>query len=234
MKNMIPTTVRALGLTHSAARIAMAALIAFMGAAGVTTTAQAQNAKAGEAKAAICIGCHGIPEYRASFPEIHQVPMLAGQGAKYITAALTEYKKGERKHPTMRSIASSLSDQDMADIAAFYEQQGKGEEPAPAKAEAPSPAVAALLQRGNCISCHGDNFSKPIDASYPKLAGQHSDYLYVALRAYQTDNNPIIGRSNAIMKGMVKPFSHTELKSIADYIGSLPGEIKTVAQGRFR
>ena len=88
--------------------------------AGLTQAARAQDAKAGEKKIAMCIGCHGIPGYQASFPEIHKVPMIAGQGAKYIVNALGEYKKGDRKHPTMRGIAASLSDQDMADLAAFY------------------------------------------------------------------------------------------------------------------
>jgi cytochrome c553 len=78
------------------------------------------DAKAGETKNAMCIGCHGIKGYQASFPEVYKVPMISGQGAKYITAALNEYKKGERKHPTMRAIADSLSDQDIADLAAHY------------------------------------------------------------------------------------------------------------------
>ncbi|MBT9524545.1 MAG: cytochrome c, partial [Rhizobacter sp.] len=98
-----------------------------------TLSAQAQDVKAsaqaGEKKAALCIGCHGIPGYQASFPEIHKVPMISGQGAKYVVAALNAYKKGERKHPTMKSIASTLSDQDMADLGAFYEQQRKGGAP---------------------------------------------------------------------------------------------------------
>ena len=86
--------------------------------------AQAQDDAAGESKARMCIGCHGIPGYQASFPEVYKVPMIAGQNAKYIVAALTAYKKGERKHPTMRGIAASLTDQDMADLAAFYETLG--------------------------------------------------------------------------------------------------------------
>ena len=85
-------------------------------------TAHAQeikgNAAAGEKKIAMCIGCHGIQGYQASFPEIHKVPMISGQNAKYIIAALNAYKAGERKHPTMRGIADSLSDQYMADVAA--------------------------------------------------------------------------------------------------------------------
>jgi cytochrome c553 len=194
---------------------------------------QAQDAKAGEKKAAMCIGCHGIPGYQASFPEIYKVPMISGQGAKYITSALTAYKKGERKHPTMRAIAGSLTDQDMADLAAFYSGNA-GAAPAPETAATAPADVAKLLEKGNCTSCHGPNFSKPIDPSYPKLAGQHNDYLYAALKAYQTDKNPQVGRGNAIMAGMAKPFSHAELKVLANYIGSLPGELRTVAESRFR
>ncbi|MCA3187188.1 MULTISPECIES: cytochrome c [unclassified Cupriavidus] len=74
-------------------------------------------------KVAMCIGCHGIPGYRASFPEVYQVPMLGGQSAKYIENALHGYKKGDRKHPTMRGIADSLSDKDIAAVAAYYSQQ---------------------------------------------------------------------------------------------------------------
>ena len=210
-------------------------IIFVLAAAGFAVSASAQDAKAGEKKNAMCIGCHGIPGYQASYPQVHRVPMIAGQGAKYITAALTAYQKGERKHPTMRAIAASLSEQDIADLAAYYEQQGKGDAAAaPATVpEAPAP-VAALLAKGNCASCHGANFTTPLDASYPKLAGQHADYLYVALKAYQTQNNAQVGRSNAIMSGMAAPFSHKELKLLADYLGSLPGSLQTVPESRFR
>ena len=81
------------------------------------------NPKAAEGKVAQCIGCHGIAGYKASFPEVYSVPMIAGQSAKYIENALKEYQKGERKHPTMRGIATSLSEQDMADLAAYYSQK---------------------------------------------------------------------------------------------------------------
>ena len=210
-------------------------LLISLAAAGLSFGAQAQSAQAGEKKASLCIGCHGIPGYQASFPEVYKVPMIAGQNAKYIMAALAGYKKGERKHPTMRGIAGSLSDQDMADLAAFYEQLGKAGEPVEAKvAAAPSAEVAGLLQKGNCVSCHGANFSKPIDPSYPKLAGQHGDYLYAALREYQTDKNTQVGRSNPIMMGMARPFTHSEAKQLATYISSLPGELKTVPQSRWR
>jgi cytochrome c553 len=154
--------------------------------------------------------------------------------AKYIAAALGEYKKGERKHPTMRAIAASLNDQDVADLAAFYENENKSAAPVDAAAATPSGNVAELLKKGNCVSCHGDNFSKPIDPSYPKLAGQHGDYLFYALKAYQTDKNPQVGRGNPVMKGMVAQFTHAELKEIASYLATLPTQLATVPQSRFR
>jgi len=209
-------------------------LLIALAAVGLSLNAAAQSAQAGEKKAAMCIGCHGIPDYKASFPEIYRVPMIAGQGAKYIVSALTQYKKGDRKHPTMRAIAASLSDQDMADLAAFYAAEAKSE-PAPATpASTPSPEVAELLKKGNCASCHGANFSTPIDPTYPKLAGQHPDYLFIALKEYQTDKNPQVGRNNAIMMGMARPFTHAEAKVLANYFATLPGELKTVPQSRFR
>jgi cytochrome c553 len=193
------------------------------------------NVTKGESKAAMCIGCHGIVGYQASFPEIHKVPMIAGQNAEYIVAALTAYNKGERKHPTMRATAGSLTEQDMADLGAFYQQQAKDAPALAAKTTPePSPKVAELLKKAACISCHGDNFSKPISPTYPKLAGQHADYLYVALKAYQTKNNPQVGRGNAVMSGMSGQYTHAELKLMADYIASLPSDLRVVPQSRFR
>lgn len=78
------------------------------------------NPLTGKKRAATCMGCHGIPGYRTTFPDNYPVPKLGGQHAEYIVNALKAYRSGERKHPTMRSVAASLSDQDMADIAAFY------------------------------------------------------------------------------------------------------------------
>ena len=200
-------------------------------------SAQAQevkgDAKAAEQKIAMCIGCHGIKGYQASFPEVYKVPMISGQNAKYIVNALNAYKKGERKHPTMRGIADSLSDQDIADVAAYYEQHGKTDAavPAPTAADA---KVAALLQKGACVSCHGDNFSKPVDPGYPKIAGQHKDYLFVALKSYKVENQSTWGRSNGVMGGIAKQFSNAELKALANYVGSQQGELHTIPQSKFR
>jgi len=224
----LPHTLKKLGL------LGVAGLIA----SGAASGAFAADVKPGDpvaakSKIAMCIGCHGIIGYQASFPEVHKVPMISGQNAKYIAAALTAYRKGERKHPTMKGIASSLSDQDIADISVFYEASGKD---LPAKAgstAAPSAEVAALLKKGNCASCHGENLNKPIDATYPKLAGQHPDYVYVALKAYQTADNPHVGRGNPIMGAQAKLFTLPELKLLAAYVGGLPGDLKTVPQPKF-
>ncbi len=204
--------------------------------AGAFSSAQAQDAAAGEKKATMCIGCHGIIGYQASFPEVHKVPKISGQSGPYIVAALAAYKKGERKHPSMSGIARSLSDQDMADLAAYYEKHGQAsvKTVADVPAVAPSAEVAALLGKGACASCHGANFNKPIDGSYPKLAGQHADYLAVALRGYGTEGNDRVGRGNAIMAAQVKQFKRSELKAMAEYISSLPGDVRTVPQSKFR
>lgn len=193
------------------------------------------NAKAGESKNAMCIGCHGIKGYQASFPEVYKVPMISGQGAGYIASALKAYQAGERKHPTMIAIAASLNEQDMADLAAYYAQHGKVEG-APALAEKPSKEpnakVAELLAKNACTSCHGANFSKPIDPSQPKLAGQYKDYLFVALKAYKTENNPKMGRSNGVMAGIAKNLSLSDMRELSSYIASLDGELRTVPQAK--
>lgn len=214
------------------------ALSLILSLCGFLSTAQAQeltgDAAAGAKINYQCIGCHGIPGYQSSFPEVHKVPMISGQNAKYIAAALNAYKKGERKHPSMVAVAAGLSEQNIADLAAYYATHGTPT-PAPETAAVqPTPEVAALLAKGACVSCHGANFSKPIDGSYPKIAGQHADYLYVALKSYKIESSRVVGRGNAIMAGQVKQFSNADLKAMAKYIGSLPSEVHTVTQSKFR
>jgi cytochrome c553 len=85
------------------------------------------NAEAAKAKVSMCIGCHGIPMYRTAFPEVYSVPMIAGQSPDYIVKALQGYRAGDRSHPTMRGIAKGLSDQDMADVAAYYGATAKSD-----------------------------------------------------------------------------------------------------------
>jgi hypothetical protein len=218
----------------------MNAILSYVFAAAVTcvtTATLAQDlkgdAQAGSKKIAMCIGCHGIKGYQASFPEVYKVPMISGQGAKYIASALNAYKAGERKHPTMRGIAQSLTDQDIADISAYYEQHGTGGA-VPDKAADASGKAAELLAKGACVSCHGPNLNKPIDPSYPKIAGQHKDYLFVALKSYKTEGQSTWGRSNGVMGGIAKQFSNAELKELAQYVSTQPGELRIVPQAKFR
>jgi cytochrome c553 len=225
-------------------KISLATLAALLAAGSMTvsTAVRAQDAKAGEKKMQMCAGCHNLPGYQASFPEIYKVPKIAGQNAKYLVAALNGYKTGDRKHPSMRGIAGSLSDQDMADVAAYYESLGKdaGAAAIPETAAAPSADLKAKVAA--CEACHGKNFNNTTDPANPRLAGQYADYLLVSLKAYMTDNNPRMGRTSAVMRGMVmqeadgkkKPtFSNAELKQLAEYLSGLPGELKTVPQSRF-
>jgi cytochrome c553 len=214
--------------------LSLAALALVFATSALAQDAPAGNANAAKKKVALCIGCHGIIGYQASFPEVHKVPMISGQNAKYIASALTAYRKGDRKHPTMKGVAAPLSDQDIADLAAYYEASGSAIAPTPAKGGEASPEVQALLTKGNCVACHGADLTKPIDPSYPTLAGHHADYLYVALKSYQTEGNPQLGRNNAIMGAQAKLFTHAELKLLANYVGGLQGNLKTVPQPKFR
>ncbi len=75
----------------------------------------------------MCIGCHGIPGYRTAFPEVYPVPLLGGQHAAYIVKSLQAYRDGTRNHPSMRAIAESLTDQQMADLAVYYANQQGGQ-----------------------------------------------------------------------------------------------------------
>jgi cytochrome c553 len=107
----------------------VAGLAIAAGTAGTPGQAVAQEVKgdpkAAESKIAMCVGCHAIPGYRASFPMVYSVPMIHGQSAKYIENALNAYRSGDRSHPTMKAIAGSLTDQDIADLAAYYGKPGE-------------------------------------------------------------------------------------------------------------
>ncbi len=99
------------------------AAIAVAVAYGLPASA-AGDARAAEPHVSMCKGCHSIPGYQASFPRVYRVPMIAGQSAGYIEAALHAYAKGERSHPTMDGISKTLSEKQIADIAAYYAERG--------------------------------------------------------------------------------------------------------------
>jgi cytochrome c553 len=161
---------------------------------------------AGEKKFYTCYGCHGVENYKNAYPD-YSVPKLRHQTAAYIIAALHEYKNGDRPHPTMHAQASSLSDQDIEDIAAYL--QGDAIKPSTASATPPAQATA-------CAACHGANgtgVDAPLDPKPPILAGQHADYLIEALKAYKNQR-----RKSVVMNGMVMTLSKDgDIEAVAEY-----------------
>jgi cytochrome c553 len=159
---------------------------------------------AGEKKFYTCYGCHGVENYKNAYPD-YSVPKLRHQQAAYIIAALHEYKNGDRPHPTMHAQASSLSDQDIEDIAAYL--QGE-----PIKPSAGTPPAQAAA----CAACHGPNgtgVDAPLDPKPPILAGQHEDYLIEALKAYKNKR-----RKNVVMNGMVMTLATDgDIEAVAEY-----------------
>jgi cytochrome c553 len=161
---------------------------------------------AGEKKFYTCYGCHGVENYKNAYPD-YSVPKLRHQTAAYIIAALHEYKNGDRPHPTMHAQASSLSDQDIEDIAAYL--QGDAIKPSASAATPPAQATA-------CAACHGANgtgVDAPLDPKPPILAGQHADYLIEALKAYKNKR-----RKNVVMNGMAATLAtDQDIDTVADY-----------------
>ncbi len=96
------------------------AALGWAGANGALAQAPQGDAKVGAQKIQMCQVCHGIEGWRTAFPGVYHVPKIAGQHSTHFVNALKAYKSGERKHPSMRGIAASLSDKDMADLAAYY------------------------------------------------------------------------------------------------------------------
>ncbi|MEK7435871.1 MAG: cytochrome c [Pseudomonadota bacterium] len=100
-------------------------LMLFALAGAALAQAPLGNAEAAKSKISMCIGCHGIPGYKTVFPQVYHVPMITGQTPLYIVNALQAYKSGARKHPSMRGIAQGLTEQDIADLAAYYSTEHK-------------------------------------------------------------------------------------------------------------
>lgn len=116
-------TLRKKILMRTAPAWATTAVLALAGQAWAQDAEVVGDAQAAQGKVSMCIGCHGLQAYRASFPEVINVPMIVGQNAEYIVTALRDYASGARSFPTMQAIAQTLSEQDMADLAAYYSTQ---------------------------------------------------------------------------------------------------------------
>jgi len=202
--------------SHLVAGLSGAAMLA----AALATSLLAQDAAPaghgnpahGKAISYTCLGCHGIDGYKNAYP-MYSVPKLEGQNADYLVTALHGYRDGDRAHLTMHSQASELSDQDMADIAAFFAGKPLA---ATGKPQGNVPPAASL-----CVSCHGQDgvAAAPI---YPSLAGQHQDYLVRALQEYRHG-----GRKNPVMKQFAAQLKDEDIAVIANYFSHLSPSLKT-------
>ena len=174
-----------------------------------STLASAEgNAKNGAKLAYTCLGCHGIPNYKNAYPN-YRVPKVGGQHVSYLESALKAYASGERSHPTMYAQASSLTEQDRADVAAFLAAQPV----APAKQVVGTPPAATQV----CVACHGPDGVSPT-AEYPVIAGQHPDYIERALHDYKSGK-----RKNPIMSGIAAGIKDEDIPALSAFFGNQRG-----------
>ena len=165
---------------------------------------------AGKELAYTCLGCHGIDGYRNAYPS-YRVPKLGGQKAAYLEIALQGYRSDKRAHPTMTGQAASLSDQDIADVAAYLASIG-GDTVAAGGSENVSFDKAQA-----CTACHGAN-GVSVNAMWPTLAGQHEDYLLQALNGYRDGS-----RVDPVMSAQAALIAEEDVALLAKYFASLDG-----------
>lgn len=189
----------------------LVACAVFMQAAGAEG-----DAKRGETLGYTCLGCHGIEGYRNAYPS-YRVPKLGGQKAAYLAIALRGYRDGTRKHPTMTAQSSSLTDQEIDDIAAYLASIGKD------TVEKGGSAAAALEQAIPCAACHGQN-GISMSPTWPTLAGQHEDYLVHALKQYRDGT-----RTDVTMVPMATALTDEDIKLLARHFSRLEGLETTVS-----
>ncbi len=163
----------------------------------------------GEKLAYACLGCHGIEYARNAYPK-YSVPKLGGQHKAYIAAALAEYKAGARWHPTMRGYAAELSDQDRADLAAYFNA-------AAPKVAGTEPVGTPPEQAAACVACHGRNGVGTMD-EYPNLAGQHADYIVQVLNDYRLGK-----RRNVLMQPFAQQLSQDDIRALAKFFSAQKG-----------
>ncbi len=197
--------------------IAVCALSVMVASTGVSVAAG--NAKAGQAKAANCFGCHG-PNGNSANPAW---PKLAGQSAGYIAKQLADFKAGQRSDPLMASQAAGLSQTDMDDLGAYFASQ-TGTQGATDKKLA---AAGAKLYRGGnkkkgvaaCIACHGPTGAGNPAAKFPKLSGQHATYVEKAMKDFRSGART--NDMNKMMQNIAEKMSDKEIKAVASYISGL-------------
>lgn len=178
------------------------------------------DAKAGEAKAAVCAACHGAGGNSA----VPAWPKLAGQGAPYIYAQLKHFKDGSRNNPVMAGQVVALADQDMQDLAAYF--AGQTQTPGVASKDAVATAQkvyrAGAADRGvpACASCHGPSGAGNPAAGYPRIGGQHADYSAAQLTAYRKGERKA-GANGQIMSEVAAKLSDAEIAALASYLNGL-------------
>ena len=182
--------------------------------------AAAGNPEAGQQKAAPCAACHGL-DGNSTNP---QWPKLAGQNPEYIGSQLQAFKDGNRQNPVMAPMAMGLSEEDMADLAAYFAKQRPqigGADPTLAE------AGGKLFRGGNkesgvsaCMACHGPRGSGNGPAGYPKLAGQHAQYTKMQLEAYRRGERGSTP-TGQIMQSVAKRMSNQEIEAVSSYIEGL-------------
>lgn len=198
--------------TRTAFAFALAAFLA--GAMHTAGAADGGDPVRGQHLAYTCLGCHAIEGYKNVYPT-YSVPKLGGQHAEYIATALRGYRSGDRSHGTMHAHAASLTDQEIADIAAYLGGDAiKPAETPPAK----TPPEAAQV----CVACHGVD-GVGVLPEYPTLAGQHVDYLERALEEYKSG-----ARKNPIMAGFVTMLGPEDIKTLSAYYSSQRPSLETV------
>jgi len=168
------------------------------------------DAERGKTSAYTCLGCHGIEGYRNAYPS-YRVPKLGGQKAAYLVAAVQGYRDGVREHPTMQAQATSLSDRDIEDIAAYLASLNSD------TVEGGGSQDTSLEAAATCVACHGQN-GISVSPAWPSLAGQHEDYLIESLNQYR---NGI--RKEAVMTQMAAPLTDADVTLLARFYSRLEG-----------
>ncbi len=186
----------------------------------VNTALAEGDVDAGKTKSATCTACHGADGNSVN-PEW---PSLAGQNASYIVKTLQAFKDGTRSNPLMTAQAMMLSDEDMADLAAYYQAQKPTGRTADPKL---APLGERLYRGGNaesnltaCIGCHGPAGRGNLPAGYPALAGQHATYTAKQLSDYQSGARKSDGDAK-IMREVAARLTQDEIKALAAYIQGL-------------
>lgn len=202
--------------THMNQIISIAAAVSL---ALVATAHAAGDAEAGKAKSAMCAACHG-PDGNSPAPTF---PKLAGQHAAYIAKQLAEYKSGARQNATMNGMSAALSEQDMADLGAFYAAQsvtiGTAAEDKAALGETLYRAGNAASGVSACAACHGPAGAGNPMANFPRLNGQHADYTVLQLKAFRAGQRA--NDAGAMMRGVAKKMTDEEIEAVSQYIQGL-------------